>query len=151
VYRLDDELGSDLFLDAIVTLVDAKHITRHLDDPDCTEAAQQIAFADRVLINKKDLVSEEELDAVESRVRTINALAPAFRTVSSELDLDHILSIRAFDSARAMEVDRMANTDACQECGVSACLLCLRMRAYLHPCVPVSICIDINSVAGPAL
>jgi len=104
-----------------------------------------------VLINKKDLVSEEELDAVESRVRTINALAPAFRTVSSELDLDHILSIRAFDSARAMEVDRMANTDACQECGVSACLLCLRMRAYLHPCVPVSICIDINSVAGPAL
>ena len=51
----------------------------------------QIAFADRVLINKRDLVTDDELDAVERRVRSINAMAPTFRTLSSELDLDHIL------------------------------------------------------------
>lgn len=119
--RLDEELGSDLFLDAIVTLVDAKHITQHLDDRDCTEAAQQIAFADRVLINKTDLVTGAEIEGVEARVRAINALAPSFRTVSSELDLGHILSIRAFDAARAIEVEKMASAaQSCQECGVSA-------------------------------
>ena len=73
IFWLDDELGSALFLDAIITLVDAKHVLQHLDDPGPSggsfEVAQQIAFADRIILNKIDLVSESELAVVEARIR----------------------------------------------------------------------------------
>ena len=71
-------------LDGIVTLVDAKHIERHLDavKPEgvVNEAVAQVAFADRLLLNKTDLVSEaEELDRIEARLRGINGFAPIQR------------------------------------------------------------------------
>jgi G3E family GTPase len=73
IFWLDDELGSDLFLDAIITLVDAKHVLQHLDDASASsgsfEVAQQIAFADRILLNKIDLVDEQHLAVVEQRIR----------------------------------------------------------------------------------
>ena len=113
IFWLDDELGSDLFLDAIITLVDAKHVLQHLDDPSPSggsfEAAQQIAFADRILLNKIDLVSEEHLAAVEARIRLINAMAPIVRTCKSDVDLDTILDVRAFDQARAQELEMSLN------------------------------------------
>ena len=110
IFWLDEELGSDIFLDAIITLVDAKHVLQHLDDPTgqggAHEAQQQIAFADRVLLNKVDLVDEAQLAAVEARVRGVNALAPIIRTQRSEVDLDAILGIHAFDETRASDLDR---------------------------------------------
>ena len=67
-------------LDGIVTLVDAKHIERHLDEqkPEGVEneAVEQIAFADRMLINKTDLVTNADLERVEGRLRAINQFAP---------------------------------------------------------------------------
>jgi G3E family GTPase len=67
IFWLDSELESDLFLDAIITVVDAKHIALQLDPGNgaAEEAEMQIAFADRIILNKVDLVTEQELDEVQ--------------------------------------------------------------------------------------
>merc|ERR1712003_313735 len=84
----DDFVQQHLRLDGILTLVDAKHIIQHLDDekPEGVEneAVEQIAFADRILLNKCDLVdSDKELEEVEQRIRAINATVPVKRTTNS--------------------------------------------------------------------
>src|SRR5207253_4815907 len=66
----DDEMKAKLQLDAIVTVVDVKHIVQHLDD--LREPEEQVAFADVILLNKTDLVTPAEVDALEKRLRAIN-------------------------------------------------------------------------------
>ena len=108
-FFVDEEMKSQLALDAIVTVVDAKHVIEHLDEvkPDGVEneAIEQLAFADRVLINKTDLVDEAHIAEVERRVRSINANAEIIRTHRSEVDLDRILQVGAFDLDRVLEMD----------------------------------------------
>merc|ERR1711953_191585 len=106
----DDYVRSKYRLDGILTLVDAKHIIQHLDDekPEGVEneAVEQIAFADRILLNKCDLVdSEEELDDVERRIHAINAKVPVKRTTNSEVEMDFILGIRGFSLDKIIEMD----------------------------------------------
>merc|ERR1712060_709194 len=76
----DDFVQQHMRLDGILTLVDAKHITQHLDEekPEGVEneAVEQIAFADRILLNKCDLVDEATLQDVEERIRAINEPVP---------------------------------------------------------------------------
>ena len=106
-FFVDDEISAQLRLDAIVTVVDAKHLLQHLDDdkPEGieNEAVEQLAFADRVIVNKVDLVDEATLVDVEARIRQINALAPIVRTSHGSIDLDAILDIGAFDLDRVLE------------------------------------------------
>ena len=97
-------------LDGIVTLVDAKHIEQHLDEekPEGAEneAVEQVAFADRLLLNKCDLASgEEELQRVEARLRAINAFAPIQRCEQAEVDVSSVLGIRGFDLQRTLEME----------------------------------------------
>merc|ERR1712217_424123 len=97
-------------LDGILTLVDAKHITQHLEDekPEGVEneAVEQIAFADRILLNKCDLVeSEDELVEVERRIREINAKVSIKRTTNSEVEMDYVLGIRGFSLDKIIEMD----------------------------------------------
>ena len=87
------ELADKLRLDAIVTVADAKHLEKELSD--APEASAQIAFADVVLLNKTDLVSQPELELVEARIRRMNTLARIHRTQSSEIDFGKILNIKA--------------------------------------------------------
>merc|ERR1712003_154854 len=92
----DEYVQQHMRLDGIITLVDAKHIIQHLDDekPEGVEneAVEQIAFADRILLNKCDLVdSEKELEEVEKRIRAINQTVPIKRTTNSEVDMEFIL------------------------------------------------------------
>jgi G3E family GTPase len=101
-FFVDDDVREQTHLDAVVTVVDAKHITQHWD---ADEAIEQIAFADRILLNKVDLVTTEELDALETKIRQINALAKIYRTQNSEVELDRVLGINAFDLDRALEID----------------------------------------------
>jgi G3E family GTPase len=89
-------------LDSVVTVVDAKHIWHHWD---AEEAQEQIAFADVVLLNKIDLVTPEELNELERRIRSMNALAKIYRTHNAELEMDALLGIGAFDLNRALEID----------------------------------------------
>ena len=101
-------------LDAVVTLVDAVHAAQHLDEvkPDgvAHESAQQVAFADVLLLNKVDLVPEEAtpeeaLARVEARLRGLNAHAPILRCTRAGIDLEEVLGIRGFDTQRALAQD----------------------------------------------
>lgn len=94
-------------LDGIVTLIDAKHIDQHLDEekPEGVEneAVEQVAFADRMLLNKTDLVSESDLERIEARLKGINPFAPIQRCMRSRVSVDSVLNIGAFDLKRVME------------------------------------------------
>jgi len=108
-FFVDDEMADQLRLDAIVTVVDAKHLLPHLDEekPEGVEneAVEQLAFADRIVLNKIDLADNSELDEVESRIRKVNLLAPIIRTQHGKVDLDAILEIGAFSLDRVLADD----------------------------------------------
>ena len=83
-FFMDDDVKEFARLDGIVTLVDAKHIEQHLDEekPEGAEneSVEQVAFADRLLLNKIDLVPDEaDLPRVEARLKRINSYAPIMR------------------------------------------------------------------------
>jgi G3E family GTPase len=99
----DDEMKQNFRLDAIVTVVDAKHILRHLDTDD--ESVKQLAFADVILLNKTDLIPAAELDALEARIRRINAVAKIHRTRNCDVPLDRVLNVGGFNLGRATELD----------------------------------------------
>ena len=98
----DEEMKARYRLDAIVTLVDARHITQHLDD--APEAKAQIAFADVILLNKTDLVTHAELDTLEDRVRHINAAASLHRTQNGAVPLAAVLDVGGFNLGRALDI-----------------------------------------------
>ncbi|KAF2824394.1 cobW-domain-containing protein [Ophiobolus disseminans] len=115
MFWLDDGLGSTIFLDGIVTLVDAKNVLKSLDEgygdekkqedehdhqgPLLTTAHLQISHADVIIINKTDLVSEEELEKVIDRIRSINGLARIETTTKSQVpQLEGlVLDLNAYD------------------------------------------------------
>jgi G3E family GTPase len=99
----DDEMKQSFRLDAIITVVDAKHVLQHLDQED--ESVKQLAFADVILLNKTDLVAPAELDALEARIRHINAVARIHRTRNCDLPLDRVLNVGGFNLGRASELD----------------------------------------------
>jgi G3E family GTPase len=101
-FFLDEDMQSQLALDAVVTVVDAKHIWQHWE---ADEAQEQIAFADVILLNKTDLVTPENLEELEKRIRSMNAMAKIYRTRNSELGMDALLGVKAFDLERALEID----------------------------------------------
>ena len=99
----DPEMKEQFRLDAIVTLVDAKHIHLHLGDS--PEAVKQIAFADVILLNKTDLVAPAELDALEKRIKSINAVARVHRTQNADVAIAKVINVGGFNLERAIEVD----------------------------------------------
>jgi G3E family GTPase len=99
----DDEMKQNFRLDAIVTVVDAKHVLQHLDSDD--EAMKQLAFADVILLNKTDLVTAPELDALEARIRRINAIAKILRSKNCDVPLASVLDVGGFNLSRATELD----------------------------------------------
>src|SRR5450631_4534495 len=99
----DDEMKRNFRLDAIVTVVDAKHVSTHLDSND--ESVKQLAFADVILLNKTDLVSASDLDSLEGRIRGINAVASIHRTKDCDIPLNRVLDVGGFNLGRATEID----------------------------------------------
>jgi G3E family GTPase len=102
-FFVDDEMQGKLALDAIVTVVDAKHVWQHLDESD--ECKEQIAFADVILLNKTDLVSPDDLDKLEARIKAMNAPARIIRCKDAKVEMDHVLDVGGFDLERALAVD----------------------------------------------
>ncbi len=102
-FFMDEEVRAATALDAIVTVVDARHFPLQIGDR--PEAEDQIAFADVVLINKVDLVSADELAMVEAAVRAINPYAELHRTQRAGIALERILDRGAFDLQRVLEHD----------------------------------------------
>ena len=116
-FFVDEKVVNRYKLDGIITLVDAKHIIQHVEEekPEDVEneAVEQLAFADRILLNKIDLVSEDELKEVESKIRSINGSAPIYRTQNSLIDTENLINIGAFDLEKTLEMDpEFLDTDA---------------------------------------
>jgi len=93
-FLLDEKIRSEFALNAIVTMVDAKHVGHHLES--CTEVQEQIAFADTILLNKLDLVTPEELDGLEKKIRSMNPTASILRTRNADTDISSLLNTQAF-------------------------------------------------------
>jgi G3E family GTPase len=103
-FFVDDSMREKLALDGIVTMVDARHFDQQILNSE--ETTTQVAFADVIVLNKADLVSEAELDALELRVRGMNALARIVRADPAErasVPMKAVLGIGGFDLARALE------------------------------------------------
>ena len=98
-----DEVKAGIRLDAFVTVVDAVNLERNLAQ--CNEAVEQVAFSDIILINKMDLVSSDQMAAVERSVRKLNPMARIYHTTNAEIDLAGILDVGAFDLMQKLEVD----------------------------------------------
>jgi G3E family GTPase len=101
-FFMDEDVKAQSFLDAVVTVVDAKHIWQHWD---AAEAQEQIAFADVILLNKVDLATPEQLGELEQRIRNMNAMAKIHHTQNAEISMDNLLGVGAFDLQRALEID----------------------------------------------
>ncbi len=123
-FFVDEDVRRRTWLDSIVTVVDARHVVRRLEDSH--EALEQIAFADVILLNKTDLVPADELAQVETRIRSINATAVIHRTQRCEVGLDTVLGRRAFDLDRilAIEPDFLSEDDHEHDDAVKS--VCLR-------------------------
>ncbi len=107
-FFVDDAVQAQTQLDAVVTVVDAKHIADHWD---ADEAQEQIAFADIVLLNKTDLVSAEVLDALQTKIRSMNAFAKVYQTQNADIAMTEILGVKAFDLDRTLAVEPGFLTD----------------------------------------
>ena len=102
-FFVDHALQARTRLDAVVTMVDAAHVLLRLEDS--REAREQVAFADRIVLNKTELASEDQLRGIEARLHAINPLAPVYRTQRAQVDLGKLLGQGAF------ELDRIANLE----------------------------------------
>lgn len=101
-FFMDEDVQSQTRLDAVVTVVDAKHIAQHWD---ADEAQEQIAFADIILLNKTDLVTAAALDALEQKIRGMNVMAKIYRTQAAQVEMEAILGVQAFNLERALTLD----------------------------------------------
>ena len=98
-FFLDDPIAKHVTLDAVVTMVDAKHIAAHLDDllldGRDNQAVDQIVCADRIVINKVDLVGPDDIASLTQRIRGLNATAEIVESSYAQIDLDKILGVGA--------------------------------------------------------
>ncbi len=102
-FFMDEDVSNTARLDAVVTVADAKWLVDRLRD--APEAKNQIAFADVILLNKTDLVSEADLTDVEGRIRAINPYAKLHRTVNCAIPLNEVLERNAFDLDRIIAIE----------------------------------------------
>ena len=114
-FFVDDDVKARTVLDSVTAVVDAKHILLRLSDS--REAAEQIAFADQIVLNKTDLVSEDDLRMIEARIRRLNPLAPIHRAQRSNVPLAAILGRGGFDLDRILDLEPAFLTPAHGEAG----------------------------------
>ncbi len=102
-FFVDEDVADRTKLDAIVTVADAVHLDAQLGEHH--EAEEQIAFADVVLLNKTDLIQNENLESVETRIRKINPYAKIIRTARCDAPLEEVVGLNAFSLDRVLEVE----------------------------------------------
>ncbi|MGH8464811.1 MAG: CobW family GTP-binding protein, partial [Pseudomonas sp.] len=115
-FFINDPIANEVELDAIVTMVDAKHIAQHLEDLQLdgvdNQAVDQIVCADRIVINKVDLASDEEIADLSAKIRGLNATAELVTSSYAQIDLQKILGIGAFEATqKLMEIGADAGHD----------------------------------------
>jgi len=107
-FSADEDVARNFRVDGLVTLVDVMHVEQHLDEVKeegtVNEAVQQVAFADRILINKVDLATPADIHRVKERIHSINSFAPLIESTKSQIPLDQILDLGAFSLERLEEI-----------------------------------------------
>ena len=102
-FFIDEDIDAQYELDGIITLVDAKHVDNHLND-NTDEVLAQVAFADRIILNKVDLVKQDELRNLKSRLQDINQMAGFYSATMADAPIAELLDIGGFNLDRAMEM-----------------------------------------------
>ncbi|MBO6948064.1 MAG: GTP-binding protein [Rhodospirillales bacterium] len=102
-FFVDEDVQSKVALDAVVTVVDAKHFLSAVDEEH--ELAEQVAFADIILLNKTDLVDADTLSHVKSKIHALNKFAKVIETVKSGAPLEDVMERHAFDLTRILEIE----------------------------------------------
>jgi len=111
IFFVDHHLMNMYRLDAVITVVDALHIrqrlaVKHKEEVVINESAAQLAFADKILLNKTDLVGNDKtIQDIESKIRAINSMAPILRTQYSKVHPKELLNVSAFSLDRVLELD----------------------------------------------
>ena len=100
-FFMDDEIRSEFTLDGIVTLIDAAHIDQQLERSN--ESSEQVAFADVLILNKTDLVQDDALVRLESRLREMNTMARVVRSTNADVPVETVLNLSAFDLDQILE------------------------------------------------
>ena len=109
-FFVDEEVGVHYLLDAVVTVVDARHAMAQLDEHE--EAQRQVGFADKILISKTDLVEPAQLDALMARLKRINPRAPISRSDFGRAPLAEVLDLRGFNLNDKLDIDPAFLTEA---------------------------------------
>ncbi|KAJ3102710.1 hypothetical protein HDU97_000323 [Phlyctochytrium planicorne] len=138
MFWLDEGVKSDVCLDGIVTVVDSVYVQKgfekqleesNKDDGSINECERQIALADRILINKSDLVTDATArQSVEASIRAINPVAPFLWTSRSQIPIDFILNLNAFTSTQTPSIDPTLLT-----CTSSTCISTTQNHHHTHP------------------
>lgn len=102
-FFMDDSVAAFYRLDAVITVVDAKHGMETLDTQ--PEAQKQVGFADRILISKKDLVSDEEYSALRHRLVHMNPRAEIMPVHFGEIDINKVLDVSGFNLNTILDID----------------------------------------------
>jgi G3E family GTPase len=102
-FFMDDEIAESFLLDSILTLVDAKHAAQTLNDRQ--EARRQVGFADQIFISKSDLVSADELNALQHRLKHMNPRAPQQTVHFGEVPISKVFDLRGFNLNTTLEID----------------------------------------------
>ena len=102
-FFIDEEVGANYLLDAVVTVVDARHAMQQLDEHE--EAQRQVGFADKILLSKTDLVDAAAVDALTARLKRINPRAPISRSDFGKAPLSEVLDLRGFNLNEKLEID----------------------------------------------
>jgi G3E family GTPase len=99
----DEEIGNYYLLDSIITLVDAKHAPKQLDE--FHEAQEQVGFADRILLSKTDLVSQDDAESLSKRLKRMNPRAPIKKVHFGDAPIAEVLDIRGFNLNAILQLD----------------------------------------------
>jgi G3E family GTPase len=102
-FFMDEEVAMHYLLDAVVTVVDAKHAMHQLDEHE--EAQRQVGFADKLLLSKADLIDSAPLDALLDRLKRINPRAPITKSDFGQAPISDVLDLRGFNLNEKLEID----------------------------------------------
>jgi G3E family GTPase len=102
-FFVDEEVGAHYMLDAVVTVVDARHAMDQLDQHE--EAQRQVGFADKILLSKTDLVTEEQLTALTARLSRINPRAPISKSDFGRAPISEVMDLKGFNLNDKLELD----------------------------------------------
>jgi G3E family GTPase len=102
-FFVDEEVGANYMLDAVVTVVDARHAMEQLDQHE--EAQRQVGFADKILLSKTDLVTEEQLAALTTRLTRMNPRAPISKSDFGRAPIAEVLDLKGFNLNDKLDLD----------------------------------------------